>query len=146
MKAEGKLGYGGDYRTDENLPFYKNYFAGGPRSVRGYGARSLGPLDSGPDPDPLGGDRRILGNVELLSPSFGSIDKKDKRLVAFFDAGMVYGPDEDIELGTLRYSAGVAFQWYNILGPLTLSYAFPLNEEEGDDIQEFQISLGTLFR
>ena len=115
-------------------------------TVRGYESRSLGPKDSGLTPEPIGGDRRVLANAEILSPVFGGTNKKDKRLLAFFDAGMVYGPDEDLELGSLRYSAGVAFQWYNILGPLTLSYAFPLNEEEGDEIQEFQISLGRLFR
>lgn len=146
VKFLGKLGYGGDYRSDQDLPFYKNYFAGGPSTVRGYESRSLGPKDSGLTPEPIGGNRRVLANAELLSPVWGGTNKKDKRLLAFFDAGMVYGPDEDLELGSLRYSAGVAFQWYNILGPLTLSYAFPLNEEEGDEIQEFQISLGRLFR
>jgi outer membrane protein insertion porin family len=59
---------------------------------------------------------------------------------------MVYGPGQDIDFGTLRYSAGIALQWYNILGPLALSYAFPLNDEEGDDLQAFQISLGKMFR
>ena len=82
----------------------------------------------------------------MLSPSFGSIDKKDKRIVGFLDAGQVYGPDQEVSLDEVRYSAGIALQWYNILGPLTLSYAYPLNDEEGDDVQEFQISLGTLFR
>ena len=146
VKAQGRLGYGGDYQTDQDLPFYKNYYAGGPNSVRGYEARSLGPQDSGLTPEPIGGDRRVLANFELLSPTFGSTDKRDKRVVAFFDAGMVYGPGEDIELGTLRYGAGIAFQWYSILGPLALSYAIPLNDEEGDDIQQFQISLGQAFR
>jgi len=146
VKVLGRLGYGGDYQTDENLPFYKNYYAGGPSTVRGYSARSLGPQDTGLTPEPLGGNRRVLANAELLSPAFGGTNKKDKRLVAFFDAGMVYGPNEDIDLGTLRYSAGIALQGYNILGPLSLSYAFPLNDEEGDDLQEFQISLGKLFR
>lgn len=146
LKVQGRIGYGGDYRNNEDLPFYKNYYAGGPSSVRGFASRSLGPKDSGLTPEPLGGDRRILANLELLSPAFGSVDKRDKRFVLFLDAGQVYGPGQDIDLDTVRYSAGVAFQWYNILGPLTLSYGYPLNDEEGDDVQEFQISLGTLFR
>jgi len=146
VKFLGRMGYGGDYRSDENLPFYKNFYAGGPSTVRGYRPRSLGPQDSGLTPEPLGGDRRVLVNAEVLSPVFGGTNKKDKRLVAFVDGGMVYGPDEDLELGSMRYSAGIALQWYNFLGPLTLSYALPLNEEDDDDLQEFQISLGKLFR
>lgn len=146
VKFQGRLGYGGDYQTDQSLPFYKNFFAGGPSTVRGYSPRSLGPQDSSADPAPLGGDRRVLVNAELLSPAFGGTNKKDKRLVAFLDGGMVYGPGQDVDFGTLRYSAGIALQWYNILGPLSLSYAFPLNDEEGDDLQAFQISLGKLFR
>ncbi len=146
LKSTIKLGFGGSYGDEEDLPFYKNYYAGGARSVRGFRARSLGPEDTGDTPEALGGDRRVLANVELLSPKFGNINAKDKRLGVFFDAGMVYGPDQDIDLGELRYSAGISLQWFNILGPLTLSYAFPLNDEEGDNLQEFQISLGTLFR
>ena len=65
VKVEGGIGYGGDYREGESLPFYKNYYAGGPNSVRGFRSRSLGPKDSGDTPEPLGGDRRILGNVEV---------------------------------------------------------------------------------
>ncbi len=146
LKGQLKLGYGGAYGNGEQLPFYKNYYAGGPSSVRGFEARSLGPQDTGTTPESLGGDRRVLANFELLSPKFGGTNKKDKRLAAFFDAGMVYSSGQDLDVGTMRYSAGVALQWYSILGPLALSYAYPLNDEEGDKIQNFQISLGTLFR
>lgn len=146
IKGTAKLGYGGSYGNGEELPFYKNYYAGGPSSVRGYEARSLGPQDTGTTPEALGGDRRVLMNFEVLSPKFGGTNKKDKRFVGFFDAGMVYAPGEDIDVGSMRYSAGIAIQWYSILGPLGLSYAVPLNDEEGDKLQNFQISLGQLFR
>ena len=147
VKSTIKLGFGDSYSDDEDeLPFYKNYFAGGSRSVRGFRARSLGPRDSGDSPEALGGDRRVLANVELLLPKFGGSSSKDKRLTAFVDAGMVYGQEQGIDLAELRYSAGISLQWYNLLGPLTLSYAYPINDEEDDKLQEFQISLGTLFR
>jgi len=146
IKGEVKLGYGGSFGNGETLPFYKNYYAGGPNSVRGYEARSLGPQDTGLTPEALGGDRRVLVNFEVLSPKFGSSNKKDKRFVGFFDAGMVYASGQDLDVGAMRYSAGIAIQWYSILGPLSLSYAYPLNDEEGDRTQPFQISLGTLFR
>jgi outer membrane protein insertion porin family len=37
LRGYGKLGYGND------LPFYKNFYAGGYGSVRGYDNSSLGP-------------------------------------------------------------------------------------------------------
>ncbi len=146
IRSRIKLGYGGGYGDNDSLPFYKHYFAGGPTTVRGFRAKSLGPLDTGTTPEPLGGDRRVLATFELLMPKFGSVGAKDKRVTAFVDAGMVFGGGENIDTGALRYSAGIALQWYNILGPLALSYAVPLNEKDGDNLQKFQISLGTLFR
>ncbi len=148
FKSKIKIGYGGSYGSEggDSLPFYKNYFAGGPTTVRGYRARSLGPQDSGTTPQPTGGDRRIVGSLELLLPRFGSGASKDKRYGAFIDAGMVYGEGEDVDFGEIRYSAGLVMQWYSPVGPLSLNYGVPLNAEDTDEEQKFQISLGTLFR
>ncbi len=142
-----KIGYGNSYgdTSGESLPFYKNYYAGGPSTVRGFDSRSLGPVDSGDTPEPLGGNRRIVASMEWLLPAFGSVDTKDKRFGLFVDGGMVFGSDEDYDLGELRYSAGVLFQWYSPVGPMSLSYGVPLNEEEGDDLEKIQFMLGTLF-
>ncbi len=148
FKSKLKIGYGGSYgsASGDSLPFYKNYFAGGPSSVRGYRSRSLGPRDTGDTPQPTGGDRRIVANLELLMPTFGSGTSKDKRYGIFVDGGMAYGNGEDFDLGQMRYSAGLLLHWYSPVGPLSLSYGVPLNEEDGDEKQKFQISLGTLFR
>ncbi|MEA3292016.1 MAG: outer membrane protein assembly factor BamA [Pseudomonadota bacterium] len=142
------IGYGDGYGnlSDWGLPFYKNFYAGGSSTVRGYKARSLGPKDSGPDPDPLGGSKRVLANAEILLPVMGAAGSKDKRFGLFVDSGQVYAQDQDIELGDIRYSAGLAFYWYSPVGPLALSYGVPLNEEPGDDVENFQVTLGTLFR
>ena len=131
---------------DFGLPFFENYFAGGARSVRGYDARSLGPRDSGTTPEPTGGDTRILTNFEVLFPAFGAGDTRDKRLGLFIDGGTVFGNTESVELGELRYSAGIFFNWFSAVGPFSISYGVPLNEEDGDDVEELQISIGTIFR
>ena len=148
FKAGGGIGYGDGYGDTSiiGLPFFKNYFAGGSKSVRGYKGRSLGPKDTGPTPAPTGGDRRLLVNVELLLPAYGEGVSKDKRFGIFVDGGQVWGPEQDVELGDMRYSAGVVFNWFSPIGPFALSYGEPLNEEEGDDIENFQISFGTVFR
>ncbi|MGI9316395.1 MAG: outer membrane protein assembly factor BamA [bacterium] len=148
FKAGAGLGYGDGYGDDSEagLPFFKNYFAGGSKSVRGYNGRSLGPKDSGATPEPTGGDRRVLVNTEFLLPAYGEGASKDKRLGVFVDGGQVWGTGEDVELDDMRYSAGVVFNWFSPVGPFALSYGEPLNEEEGDDIENFQISFGTVFR
>ncbi|MEJ2177741.1 MAG: BamA/TamA family outer membrane protein, partial [Gammaproteobacteria bacterium] len=89
FKTGAGIGYGDGYGDTISLPFFKNYFAGGSKSVRGYRARSLGPRDSGPTPEPTGGDRRVLINAELLLPAYGEGVSKDKRLGVFVDGGQV---------------------------------------------------------
>ena len=148
-KFSAQLGYADGYGDTVHLPFFENYFIGGSKSVRGFGARSLGPRDTGPTPRPLGGDRRILLNAELLLPAFGGEIEKDRRLSVFLDGGMVFGNiggREDFDLGELRYSTGISFAWFSPIGPFSLSYAFPLRQEDADDIERFQISFGAVFR
>jgi outer membrane protein insertion porin family len=126
------------------LPFFKNYYAGGPGTVRGYEDFSLGPRDA--DGNSLGGTRRVVGNVELLFPMPGAVQDKSLRLGLFVDAGQVYAEGTPVELSDLRYSAGLALAWASPLGPLRLSYASPLNERKGfDRVQRLQFKFGTAF-
>lgn len=138
----GEAGYAGGY-GDKPLPFFKNFYAGGVGSVRGYENSSIGPRDSfGAF---LGGDRRVLVNSELLFPLPGSKDKS-VRLSAFVDGGIIYGVPSEIP-GTdgPRYSTGIALTWISPIGPLKLSYAWPIKEQEGDKLQRFQFTLGQIF-
>ncbi|MFT5111672.1 MAG: outer membrane protein insertion porin family [Parasphingorhabdus sp.] len=146
FKLNGELGYGDGYGDQELLPFFKNYFAGGPSSVRGYDSRSLGPTDTGATPESIGGSQRLVSSAEILFPVPGSSESKDKRMGFFVDAGMVYADEESIDLGEMRISAGLSFNWFSPIGPLSISYGVPLNEDAGDDVEEFQLSLGALFR
>lgn len=147
FKVKAELGYGNSYGKTDALPFYKNFFAGGSSTVRGFRSRSLGPKDTLPPNDPIGGNRRVLGNMELLFPLPGSSrDNKSMRLSLFADGGMVYGPNERLDLGQLRYSSGLAFNWYSPVGPLSFSYAIPLNDKPGDRTESFQFTLGVPLR
>ena len=91
--VNGEIGYADGY-NDKPLPFFKNFYAGGVGSVRGFETASLGPRDL--NGDVLGGDRRFVGNIELLFPMPGN-KEKNVRLAAFLDVGNVWGPDEKIE-------------------------------------------------
>lgn len=147
FKMKGELGYGNGYGDTDSLPFYKNFYAGGSNTVRGFKSRSLGPKDTLPPNDPVGGNRRVLLNTELLFPMPGaSSDNKSMRLSLFADGGMVYGPGERIEFGQLRYSTGLAFNWFSPVGPLSFSYAVPLNDKPGDRTEALQFTLGVPLR
>jgi len=147
IKVKGELGYGAGFGDTQELPFYKNYFAGGSSTVRGYRSRSLGPKDTLPPNDPIGGNRRVLVNAEYLFPLPGqTVGDKTMRLSLFTDGGMVYGPGEKVDLGELRYSAGLAFNWFSPVGPLSFSYAVPLNDKPGDRKESFQFTLGVPLR
>ena len=126
------------------VPFFKNFYVGGPGSVRGFRPFTLGPQDA--QSNVLGGTRKIVGNAEVLFPLPGAGPDKSLRLAAFLDAGQVYGDNEKVSLSELRYAAGIALAWSSPFGPLKLSFAQPLNEKKGfDRVQRLQFTFGTGF-
>ncbi|MEW6352937.1 MAG: outer membrane protein assembly factor BamA [Pseudomonadota bacterium] len=144
LSLNGEVGYGDSYGDTTELPFFENFLAGGSRSVRGFKDNTLGPRSVSTD-RPLGGNRRVVANAELFFPVPFVKETKTVRLGTFLDIGNVFGTNEDIDTGTLRYSAGISAVWLSPLGALGVSYAEPLNEKETDDRQRFQFTLGTTF-
>jgi len=143
LQLSGELGYVHGL-SGKPVPFFKNFYAGGPGSVRGYQAFSLGPQDA--DTNVLGGTRKITGSAEVLFPFPGAQQDKSLRLAAFIDGGQVYGAEQKLNLGELRYSAGLGIAWNSPFGPLKLSLAQPLNERKGfDRIERLQLNFGTAF-
>jgi outer membrane protein insertion porin family len=147
LAVSGDVGYihalGG-----KEIPFFKNFYAGGPGSVRGYQAYSLGVQDSAGNV--LGGTRKITGSTELLFPVPGAQQDKSLRLTTFIDGGQVFssGPPVagNVSGGGLRFSAGVGLAWNSPFGPLKISLAQPLNAKSGfDRIERLQLNFGTAF-
>jgi outer membrane protein insertion porin family len=144
--VEGEAAYAQVYGDSELLAPYERYYAGGIRTVRGYRGNSLSSTASTLDTndDPFGGNVRLLGKMQLIFPPPWEPDSKSMRFMAFLDAGNVYNSDDDIDLDLLRTSTGLSMAWMTPVGPLTFSYAWPLNDEEGDEVERFQFTLGTL--
>jgi outer membrane protein insertion porin family len=136
----GELGYAAGY-GGRPLPFFKNFFAGGPGTVRGYRTYSLGPQDI--NGNAVGGNRKFSGSAELLFPVPGAAQDRSLRLAAFVDGGQVF--EDKYDFSNLRYSAGIALFWASPFGPLRLSWAHPLNAESGDRLQKLQFTFGTGF-
>jgi outer membrane protein insertion porin family len=124
------------------LPFFKNYYVGGPGSVRGFRPYSLGPKDL--DGNSLGGSRRLVGSAELLFPVPGAEQDKSLRLALFIDGGQVFGEFQKVSFSDLRFSAGIGLAWNSPFGPLRISFANPLNAQDGiDRTQRLQLTFGT---
>ena len=139
------MAYGDGYGDNDELPPFEKFFAGGLNCVRGWEENSLGPQDAATG-DPLGGNMRVCGTAELITPVTYA-DIKSIRLSGFFDIGNVFDTinGDGFEADELRYSTGVALNWLSPVGPLTFSYAFPLNDEAGDETQNFQFRIGGSF-
>ncbi|NNG81798.1 outer membrane protein assembly factor BamA [Acinetobacter sp. ANC 5378] len=178
LRGYGKLGYGND------LPFYKNFYAGGFGSVRGYDNSTLGPKYPGVtynesktkdyNPEEVGGNALVQFGAELALPlPFKGDWTRQVRPVLFAEGAQVFDTQCKVPSGNLylngtatdpgisakqycednfgfdannmRYSVGAGFTWITMIGPLSLSYAYPLNEKSGDNTKNIQFEIGRTF-
>ncbi|RPH66184.1 MAG: outer membrane protein assembly factor BamA, partial [Burkholderiales bacterium] len=150
LALNGELGVGRGFGGVE-YPLFKNFYAGGIGSVRGYYPSSIGPseietLAVGRTREvPLGGQTRVVGSAEFIFPLPGTGNDRSIRSFLFVDAGTVVAAGDSMSLGDLRYSTGIGLNWLSPIGPLKLSIAFPLNRREGDRTQRLQFQVGTGF-
>ncbi|WP_425435868.1 outer membrane protein assembly factor BamA [Methylobacillus rhizosphaerae] len=155
LMLNGEIGYGNNY-GDKDFPFFKNFYAGGVNSVRGYEQSSIGPRiydTNGTYSDfAAGGTKRMLANAELYFPIPGMKDNNSLRLSTFIDAGSIagdgidaYGKDYSTSLSDIRYSTGVGVSWLSPFGPIKLVLAKPLNKQDGDRTQMLQFQMGQQF-
>jgi outer membrane protein insertion porin family len=136
----GEVGLAGGL-NGRPLPFFKNFYAGGPDTVRGYRPFSLGPHDD--IGNALGGNRELTASAQLLFPLPGAAHDPSVRLAWFVDGGNVF--TQSYQFNDLRYSTGLALLWSSPFGPLRLSIAQPLNAKDTDQIQRLQFTFGTGF-
>jgi outer membrane protein insertion porin family len=139
LLVNGEFGYGDGY-DDKPLPFFKNFYVGGVNSVRGFKSFTIGPKDV--NGDPTGGPRKVQANTELLFPLPGLENDRSVRVSAFVDSGVV---GETIDFNLLRVSTGVALLWVSPVGPLKISFGWPLRKQPVDDLQKFQFTIGGIF-
>lgn len=147
LMLNGEIGYAQSY-GGKNFPFFKNFFSGGVNSVRGYNVASLGPRDIDPTRGrdfAVGGQKLLIGNVELFFPVPGVTGSKQFRMSTFIDGGNVFSQDQAYDVGDLRYSAGLGLSWFSPFGPLKLVFAKALNPQPRDDLQVLQFQFGQQF-
>ena len=163
LQVGADIAYGMDIGDTTAVPPYRQFYGGGPDTVRGYEESRLGPKDD--YGNPFGGNLKVVGRAEVLIPLPQKF-QTSARLSAFYDIGNIfstgnrytfYGRDRvtpvDYDFGydKLKQSTGVAVQWLAPLGVFRFSYAYPLNLDKGDAVhypdedEKFQFSVGQAF-
>ncbi|TCM68320.1 Beta-barrel assembly machine subunit BamA [Acinetobacter calcoaceticus] len=61
------------------------------------------------------------------------------------DAKKYCEDNNGFDLDNMRYSVGVGFTWITMIGPLSLSYAYPINDKPGDRTKTVQFEIGRTF-
>ncbi|QJC26529.1 outer membrane protein assembly factor BamA [Ralstonia solanacearum] len=139
LAFNNEVGYGHGYGGKD----FKNYYAGGIGSVRGYETSTLGPRDA--NGVAVGGASKFVGNMEFIFPLPGSGVDRTVRLFTFFDYGNVFAEGQPFKVGDMRYSTGFGLSWLSPIGPLKISMGFPIKKKAEDQTQRFQFQIGTAF-
>ena len=162
LQLGADLAYGMDIGDTTALPPYRQFYSGGPDTVRGYKESRLGPKDD--FGRPFGGNLKVAARAEVIIPLPQKF-QTSARLSWFYDMGNIFstgnrylflGPsgrpvEYDFEYDKLKHSTGVAVQWLAPLGVFRFSYAIPLNAYKGDfntyedEVERFQFSVGQAF-
>ncbi|MDE4017631.1 outer membrane protein assembly factor BamA [Glaesserella parasuis] len=115
--------------------------------------------------DIVGGNAMASATLELITPTPFVSEKyqHNVRTSLFVDAATVLNTKwktnpvvNDIQYNysslenfkdykRFRASTGIAFQWNSPIGPLVFSYAKPIKKYQGDEIEQFQFSIGGSF-
>lgn len=120
----------------DDMPPSMRFYAGGDRSVRGYGYKELGPRIT----DPESGDTLVIGGKHLLvlSVEVEHMFTEEWGAAVFVDAGNAFNDTSDFER---RVGVGVGARWRSPVGPVRVDIGHGLNEPEASF--QLHINIGT---
>jgi outer membrane protein insertion porin family/translocation and assembly module TamA len=133
-----KLGFSDPFGDSREVPIFERFFAGGSKSVRGYGRHRLGPLSA--TDDPLGGRSMIEGSVELRQQITDTLGG-----ALFLDFGQISLRSFDFPVDDLEAAAGFGFSYKTPVGPLRLDVGFPFDPPGDDRAWQVHFSIGHFF-
>ncbi len=128
------------YGDSDRVPIFDRLFLGGPRNVRGFRFRDVGPKDE--FGEPIGGKSSSFLSAEYTVPVAPSI-----RLATFYDIGMVWPDSYEFDFPDLNSAIGVGIR-FDIPGfPLRFDYAWPLETDDFNDRKSgrFSFMIGHVF-
>jgi outer membrane protein insertion porin family len=157
------VSYGSAFGDTSALPPYRQFYGGGPDTVRGFRESRLGPKDN--FGNPYGGNMMTVARTELILP-LPRTWQTSARISLYHDIGNVFSTHgvqfagDDLGLTPLTYkfkfenlrrSAGLSLEWFSVMGLFRFSYGIPLNASKGvgplwpDETERFQFSIGQAF-
>jgi outer membrane protein insertion porin family len=159
------------FELGEDIPISEKYFLGGIDSMRGFEARSMGPMERRPkgskkyyiydrngdvkrtikipqkgyddEYECVGGEKALYFNFEYLFPI---MKEAGIRGVVFTDIGNAY-EKSDTYFSDLRYDVGLGIRWYSPFGPLRVEWGYnPSPKSKYDESSSnFEFSMGNTF-
>lgn len=159
------------FELGEDIPISEKYFLGGIDSMRGFEARSMGPMERRPkgskkyyiydrngnvkrsfkiprkgyddEYECVGGEKALYFNFEYLFPI---MKEAGIRGVVFTDIGNAYDKNETF-FSDLRYDVGLGVRWYSPFGPLRVEWGYnPSAKSKYDEsTSNFEFSMGNTF-
>lgn len=126
LNARGWLGVVDAWGDQDRVPIFERFFVGGPRTIRGFRYRDVGPRDE--RRRPIGGRSVFNASLEYSIPVAEKV-----RFATFYDIGMVWTDAYDFDFGNLNSSWGVGIRFDFPGFPIQFDYAWPLETDEYND-------------
>ncbi|MDQ7000297.1 MAG: outer membrane protein assembly factor BamA [Mariprofundus sp.] len=141
--------------SGQNIPLWRRYSLGGIGSMRGFDSLGITVIDPNTN-EAVGGDNQITASANLFFP-LPYVQTAGIRGLFFVDAGTLWGSasatvgavtinvQEPFSLSRVRYAAGFGIEWISPIGPVGLTWAFPIRTVSGDREKSFEFAIGTTF-
>ena len=132
--------YGYAKSLNAKLKTINAYYLGG-MNFKGFDYKGIGPYDG----------NIYLGGNEYFTSTFGYgssfiFDDKDNINLKFFiTTGSIWNSDYTSSDIDLRTSIGTSLDFITPIGPLSFSFASPIEKSDSDKTRSFNFSLGTSF-
>ena len=120
------------------VPAFRRLYATRRYTVRGFTSADLGPKDM--QGEAIGGFSAAVASVELTHPFIGPT-----QLAAFIDMGNIWDEDNALDLGDLRYGAGIGLRIITPIGPMRLDIGYKLDKKENERSREAHLGIGAAF-
>ena len=141
--------------SGKDVPLYRRYSLGGIGSLRGFDSYGVTLRDPATG-EIVGGDNQATASLNLFFP-LPYTQTSGIRGLVFADAGNVWGSasvvvngksfsaNEPFSLSRFRYTAGFGIEWISPIGPVGLSWAFPIRSQPQDVQKSFEFAIGSTF-
>jgi len=139
LSSAVRFGWVEEYGLSREVPIQERFFAGGSKTVRGFGERELGPRTK--DDIPLGGRLSLIVNfLEVRFPFWRFLGG-----AVFLEAGNVWSERRSFRLTRLRWVGGIGLRVNTPIGVLRLDFGLKLDRKPGESLGAVLVDMGQAF-